>query len=466
MSDTAGDTVSDPVGDTLGKTPGDTLGETSGDAPDDDHVALMPHSVARGLLCGLALAGLAVTGYLAIASFPQSAVAGCGDGSSCATVLASRWSRVGPLPVAVLAVATWLAALAALSHLGPRATHARRRVAWFALLAMAGSLVAAAVWFVFLQGARLHAFCPWCMAAHGVGVTFALVMAVAITFARRSGPRSSGPVASILVAPWLGLAGVGAVAAVQVLLPAPTHELRWASGSDFDRGHDAAREVSFFGGRVRVRPAELPVLGSPEAPYLVAYVYDYTCFHCRATSQQLKQAADVYGRQLAFLMLCAPRDAACNPTLLETPPFHEGACELAALAAAVWQADRTQFAAFHAWLFASETPPTPTEARAHAASLVGEESLAAALDGQFPAQHIKRALAFQHMTERTSLPMLVARNAVIHGRPQSAQVVLDFIAETFEVEAFSAEPVSAETVGAETFGAEPFDAVAAPAGGQ
>ncbi len=387
----------------------------------------------RWFLRIVGLAGLAVTTYLAAASLGASPVAGCGAGSSCASVLASRWSRLGSLPVSALAAATYLVALGALLHVGPRATPGRRRVAWFVLLLVAASIALAAVWFVFLQAVTLRKFCPWCMAAHGVGLLFALAAAALAPLggASRDGGGLSG--AAGLSAMLLGFVGMGAVAGGQFLWPAATHQMHWASGVDFDRGHGPSREVSFFGGRVRVRPGELPMLGSPDAPYLIAYVYDYTCFHCRTTARQITQAFEVYGEKLGVLMLCAPNDASCNPMLLQTPAYHEGACELAAVAAAVWRADAARFAAFHAWLFEPETPPTPAEARLQAAELVGQEALAAALASDFPAEHIKRGLAFQRMSSRITLPMIAARNAVLHGRPASERVLIEFIADTFGV---------------------------------
>jgi hypothetical protein len=305
------------------------------------------------------------------------------------------------------------------------------------LLGAAAAVAGAAVWFTFLQIVVLRAICPWCMAAHGIGLALALGVAAAAPVG--SGRLSLRAVAAATV---VGTAAAGTLVGVQVMWPAATHEIRFGTGRDFDEGSGRQRQMSFFGGLVRVRPHELPMLGSADAPFVVAYVYDYTCVHCRTAHGQIRTAMQAYGDRLGVLLLCAPNDAACNPALLNTSPAHEGACELARLSAAVWVADHGQFAAFHDWLFEPAEPRSPQQASEHAAALVGADVLADALADPFVSQQIQRSLAFQQLHERASLPLLVARNTVIHGRPRDAQVVIDFVAAAFGVEAphLRAEP--------------------------
>lgn len=382
---------------------------------------------ARWLLRALALAGLGVTCYLGIAG-AGGGLAGCGPTSGCGEVMASRWSRVGSLPVAALAAGLYLVVFAALLHVGPRATPPRRRAAWVVLLVAAAAAAGAAVWFVFLQLALLRALCPWCMAAHAIAVVTALVI-VALAPIAAGGISPKRAAAALLI----GAMGAGGLAAAQFVLPTPTHQTRFGTGRDFDQGRGPERKLSFFGGLVHVAPHELPMLGSSDAPYVIAYVYDYTCIHCRATHRQLKEAMAAYGDQLGVLMLCAPYDAACNPALARTPAVHEGACELAKLSAAVWRADRTRFADFHDWLFASIDPRRPRAAREQAASLVGADALDAAMADPWIDEQVRRSLAFVQLHERATVPMLAARRAVIYGRPASARVVIDFVADTFGI---------------------------------
>src|SRR5690606_3513530 len=60
-----------------------------------------------------------------------------------------------------------------------------------------------------------------------------------------------------------------------------------AGGETFDTGPGMDRQLTLLRGAVRVEPHQFPVMGSPDAPVVIAEIYDYTCPHCRRLHSQL-----------------------------------------------------------------------------------------------------------------------------------------------------------------------------------
>ena len=302
-------------------------------------------------LAALALAALAaaVAAYLTATSLATGVQPlGCGADSGCAEVMASAWSRVAGVPVSAPALGLYLVVLASLLR-------QPGRLAAGVLLAAGVGLIAAAGWFVYLQAAVINAWCPWCLVSHGLGVALAiLILVTAFGIPALSHTWKAGASA-------LGAAAVAALALTQALTPAPVHRIDL-----FDIALDLQAE---------------PRLGPADATHRAAIMVDYACPRCRATHQRLLEAQAQLAGDLAIIILPVPMNPACNPAAPAFPGerFAES-CELARLALAVHRADPAAFAAFDAWLFEPELPRTAADARAHAAELVGEPALAAALD--------------------------------------------------------------------------------------
>src|SRR5690554_2230044 len=97
-----------------------------------------------GILCGLVAASIA--GYLAFTSWQTRGTPwGCGAGSGCEEVLRSRWSSLFGLPVSLLAVIVDLGLVLSLRTMPGRPAMKH----W--ALALATSIIIAAVWFIGLQ---------------------------------------------------------------------------------------------------------------------------------------------------------------------------------------------------------------------------------------------------------------------------------------------------------------------------
>ncbi|MFI5378022.1 MAG: vitamin K epoxide reductase family protein [Tepidisphaerales bacterium] len=135
-----------------------------------EHVFSLP-----SLVVALSLVALLSALMLLKSTLSGKTLPGCGPGSSCDEVTASRWSRLGPLPTTLPGAALYLAMLAAalLVALGSvpnsplRAHHAElaRRAAtslgFCSLLAAGG-----AIWFTALQAFVIRKFCRYCMLTH------------------------------------------------------------------------------------------------------------------------------------------------------------------------------------------------------------------------------------------------------------------------------------------------------------
>lgn len=388
-----------------------------------------PIAALRWLIRLLALTAFGLSCYLTYSAWTDAAVPGCGPGSGCDDVLSSEWSKVLDLPVAALAVAIYLVILGATFEAGPGSSPARQRRAWQMLTFLAVLVLLSIAYFVAIQSVMIGTWCKWCMATHVAGGLCALLILYAAPIGRArvdpeepSDPMMIPPVAVGGLA-LFALLGVVGLAAVQRLVPSDPAVADVAASTFVDTGPGPDRQIDFVVGQhaVRIEPHTLPMLGSPDAPVVFLELFDYACPHCRRLNQQLTQARQRYGDQLAIAPLAMPLDGACNPLVTVTDPRHENSCALTKIALAVWLVDRLRFAEMHAWLFDPETPPTPEAAMAFAEQLVAPDALAQALASPEIEQRINNAMKLYRLVGG-SLPVLMIGPAVIQGRPGDDQL--------------------------------------------
>ncbi|MBL9121980.1 MAG: thioredoxin domain-containing protein [Phycisphaerae bacterium] len=349
-------------------------------------------SLSRGQRAGLALTaclGLGVSGYLAaVALVAKGLPIGCGAGDGCAAVLTSRWAGTWGVSVALPAVLLWGMGLVA-------SLIASRRMISF----VACSVALAALWFTAVQAVLLGSFCPWCMADHLIGLTFA---GLAFAFGCRD-----------RLAVLAGSIGFAILVAGQLIVPyraGSTGLLGGAGG-----GSDAIRV-----GDVTFEANGLPSWGDSSSPTLLVLLADYACPHCRATHGYLKELLITSPGRFRVLVAPVPMDHDCNRTLAATEPRFEHSCELASLALAVWKAKPNEFEAFDAWLFEPEMPRTPEAARAEAQRRVGAGELELALADPSLTVMVDRNIdAFEAVRARRLPVILRAAGASIEGEPAS-----------------------------------------------
>jgi uncharacterized membrane protein len=322
-------------------------------------------------MTGLITLALTLSGYLSWHYLVGGSVIGCGGGSSCEKVLSSRWSAIrGVLPVSGLAAGAYLAMLAASLFIGPAMAAPVRRLAWGVLLVLVGAAAGSAVWFTIVQKWVIGAFCLHCMATHIIGLLLAaLVIWRAI---RQFDDDSTAP--RRVIGPWpaiglslVGLALAGISAACQV----------GSTGPAVYRAGESQNELP------ALDPHIVPVVGSPDAPYVVTLLFDYQCPHCQPLHFMLDEAIRRYDGKLAFALCPAPLNGRCNPYIRRDVDAYKDSCELAEVGLAVWVAKREAFGAFNRWMFSWESgdrwhPRSLDAARAKAIELVGQRKFEAA----------------------------------------------------------------------------------------
>jgi uncharacterized membrane protein/protein-disulfide isomerase len=348
----------------------------------------------RWSLTGLSALAVALSAYLGWHYLVGGPVIGCGSPGApgCDEVLSGRWSSVGGvLPVSGLAAGTYLAMLVASLFIGPTTEAPVRRLAWGAMLVLVGAAAGSAVWFTIVQKWIIGAFCPYCMATHITGV---LLAALVIWRAPRDLFRISDFGFRIWVLVGLALAGI--LAACQIGFTSPT----------VSRGGESRDNLT------AIDPHAAPLVGSPDAPYVVTLLFDYNCSHCQQMHFMLDEAVRRHGGKLAFALCPTPLNSKCNPYVPRDVDEFKDSCELAKVALAVWVARRETFPAFDRWMFSLESgdrwhPRSLDAARAKAVELVGQTRFDAAWADPWIDRYLQASIRIYGNTGGKAIPKLV-----------------------------------------------------------
>ncbi len=314
-------------------------------------------------LCAIALA---LSTVLTVHAFSGRALIGCGAASSCGQVLGSRWSLLfGIIPVSGLALCLYSILLASLLLVDSKGTdESLRKLLRSIILTAAAAILGSAVWFIIAQKTLIHAFCPYCMTTHLIGLLFA-----SSVIAHEIRSRDEGRGAHRLVCIAAGLCAAALLAGVQLLTTPRTA---------YDDGV-AVEELPL------PDPHTLPVIGSPDAEHCVALLYDYRCAHCRRVHGMLPELVAKFGGRVAFVLCPTPLSRECNPYVPDGVDLFRGSCTLARTALALWRCDADAFRAYDLWLWGEGSPGqwkarSAEDAVSKATELVGgarlEESLA------------------------------------------------------------------------------------------
>lgn len=295
---------------------------------------------------------------------------GCDGAGSCGQVLGSRWSVIaGRIPISGLAMGAYLAMLIAVFHTGPAIEAPIRRLAWAMLLILSGGIIGMAVWFTIVQKWIIGEFCPYCMTAHITGIIMAIIII------RRSLKAGRQDVIKLIAG---GLMVAGIVAASQVVFSLKV----------------VYREGKSPNNLPAIAYRDVPMVGSPDAPYIIKMLFDYDCPHCQKIHLLLNDAVSRYAGKLAFALCPAPLNTECNPYIPYNADAFKNSCELARIGLAVWLAKREAFPAFDQWMFSPGPngkwhPCSPEAARAKAIELVGEAKFDAAYSSSWIAQYMQ-----------------------------------------------------------------------------
>jgi uncharacterized membrane protein len=115
----------------------------------------------------LALLGVGIAGYLTWVHYEGVQPLCVGGGGGCEKVQNSRWAELAGVPVAVLGLAGYLGILASLALPGETG---RTLAAFLALVGVGFS-----AWLTYVELAKIHAICQWCVASAVVMALLAVV---------------------------------------------------------------------------------------------------------------------------------------------------------------------------------------------------------------------------------------------------------------------------------------------------
>jgi uncharacterized membrane protein/thiol-disulfide isomerase/thioredoxin len=394
-------------------------------------------------LTGLSALGLALSAYLGWHYVVGGSVIGCSGGSSCDQVLGSRWSAIGGvLPVSGLAAGAYLAMLLASLYLGPATEAPVRRLAWRAMLVLVGAAAGSAVWFSIVQKWVIGAFCPYCMATHVTGLVLA---ALVIWRAPRQFDDNTTDVAQTNPAP---AQAVSQVVAQRII--APLSAIRFALlgvalAAILAVGQVAFRPTDVFRAGespdhnpTAIDPHTVPLLGSPDAPYVVTLLFDYECPHCQKLHSMLDEVIRRYGGKVAFVLCPAPLNTHCNPYIPRDVDVFKDSCELTKIALAVWVAKREAFPDFDRWMYS----PEPGErwharsldaAKAKAVELVGQAKFDAARADPWIAQYMQTSVQLYGDTGADAVPKLVFGSSWVNPDPNDADDLISILQDSLAV---------------------------------
>jgi uncharacterized membrane protein len=379
----------------------------------------------RSSLTGLSALGLALSVYLSWHYLMGGSVIGCGGESQCDLVLTSRWSSVGGvLPISGLAAGAYLALLIASFFIGPATAAPDRRLAWHAMLILTGTAAGCAVWFTILQEWVLGSFCPYCMATHIIGLLLAaLVIWQAPKQFNPSAADTPSPAPRRILA-LFGLSIAGILVVCQIVWTSPVVYRRGESQTDLPA----------------LDPHTVPLLGSPDAPYVVTLLFDYNCPHCQHVHSLLEEAIRRYNGKLAFVLSPAPLNNHCNPYIAREVDEFKNSCELAKIGLAVWVAKRHAFPDFDHWMFSADPseswhPRSIDAAKAKAIELVGQTKFDAAQADPWVNQFLQTSVQLYGATLRSdhngsAIPKLVFGQRWVTPEPNDANDLLSILQTT------------------------------------
>ena len=185
----------------------------------------------------------------------------------------------------------------------------------------------------------------------------------------------------------------------------------------------------------------VPMVGSPDAPYVVTLLFDYQCSHCQKIHFMLNEAIRRYAGKLAFALCPAPLNTQCNPYIPRDVDEFKNSCELAKIGLAVWVAKREVFPDFENWMFTFESgdswhPRSLETARAKAVELVGQAKFDAAWTDPWIGQYLQTSIRIYGQTIQNGkggIPKLIFGSRWVIPEPYNADDLVMILQKSLAV---------------------------------
>jgi protein-disulfide isomerase len=191
----------------------------------------------------------------------------------------------------------------------------------------------------------------------------------------------------------------------------------------------APRSLSLYSNQFLIKLDDVPMIGSPDSPHIIVYLFDYTCSHCRALHPILVKTCQRLTNQLGVVCLPMSISPQCNPFLPRTSSHADSnSCEYARLGLAVWRAKPEAQRQFDDWMFAAVKPPPLEQAREYAAQLVGADKLKSALADPWIQQQFLTDCRLHRANwlavDSSAMPQIIMGDAVSSGPLNSVEHLL------------------------------------------
>ncbi|MEM7385686.1 MAG: vitamin K epoxide reductase family protein, partial [Verrucomicrobiota bacterium] len=294
-----------------------------------------------------------IAGYLAYVSISSGPVAGCGDGGGCHEVLASKWSSVFGLPVAIAGLFSYVALVLLDWKAGSPALR------WILAFMIGG----AAIWFTAVQFFIIESICPWCCTTHGLALLGVVILATSWKGAESLSGLSSGTLLKSLGGAIVALLGLVLAQAFgpEKKTTASTSVAGAVEGAPAGPGSsaDGKRLVSLHEGKHQIDAMAFPAIGEAgTAKNLAVGLFDYTCRHCEELNEILTKIQGEFGNQFAVVKLPGA--------------FNERGREIHRIMLGLWRQNRTLHDQIAADLHGKVVPSQPSALRQHVATKIGK----------------------------------------------------------------------------------------------
>lgn len=377
----------------------------------------------RWVLLFLTLLALTLSAVLSWHYLKGGALAGCGGGSPCDLVLNSRWSLLGGvIPVSGIALGAYLAILFAGFFIGSNSEVSVKRLAWRIMLFLAGSIAGSAIWFTVVQKWIIGSFCFYCMTTHITGFILAILV-----FWRATANKEERTIRPISAAGlFFGGLIIAAIMAVSQMKYTPS-----AVNSN-EEAQDYISTIDYH---------SAPIVGYPEAQYVVTLLFDYQCPHCQQLHLMLDEVIRRYDGRIAFTLCPVPLNPRCNPYIPMEVEEYKNSCELAKIGMAVWISSREAFSEFENWMFTFESgdrwrPRSLEATREKAIELVGQEKFDTAFADPWIDQYIQTSTQIYGQTVvggRGGVPKLVYNSNWVIPEPYNADDLMKILQESLGI---------------------------------
>lgn len=306
----------------------------------------------------------------------------CGRGSGCEISRFSPYSQIPlpgtqPLPIAILGLGYYLAALA----LGGRRLLRRKDESARRLqLLLAGAAVVYSVALGVYSIAKQGKLCEQCSILYGINLALLIAACVDIE-------RWRGMLRGLLRAPWTRAGALAAAAFTMTVAgafawyvgPVAAVAKKNADRSLTDAQAIASKRV------VEIDAADRPSHGRADAPIHIVEFADYECGHCFTLFTRLDEVVKQRPEDLRVTVMAYPRDNRCNP---HSSRATGRSCESAIAAECAHR--QGKWHAMAGWLFEKGRTADDAALAAHAGELgMDSEAFAACL----ASDDAKRAIA-------------------------------------------------------------------------